>query len=251
MVPANGSGTRRWYWFVGYAIMPAIVAADERAVAVTETRPLMFHWFAVPELSRADLQNSARALWIVSWPFVAIITAVLGIAVLVEPSTLARRAVTIAIVGILTICLHTISRAGQRQMLASWMLVLGLSVIVTQRAWITGGINTPVAVFYALFIVMAGLLIGVRGSLVTAAVCFFGAIILTVGTALEWLPIRPGAGSPVSGWLFSVLAIGLALVLQVPMRLRLRRDGPNVGMRCRCWFTTCGLRCRFSSDISN
>jgi hypothetical protein len=50
-------------------------------------------------------------------------------------------------------------------------------------------------VFYVLFIVMAGLLIGTRGGLVTAAVCFLGAIVLTAGTALGWLTPRPGAGS--------------------------------------------------------
>jgi signal transduction histidine kinase len=192
------------------------------------TLPLIFRWFAPPELSRADMRSRARALWIVSWPFFAVVTTVLGIAVLVEPNTLPRRAATIAAVGILMILLHTISRAG-RPMLASWTLVLGLCIIVTQRAWITGGIHAPVAVFYALFIVMAGVLIGVRGSLVTAAVCFLGAIILTVGTAFEWLPTRPGAGSPLGGFVFVVLAIGLALVLQALVTFRLHREEPGVG----------------------
>jgi signal transduction histidine kinase len=188
--------------------------------------PSIVHWFGPPDLSPADLRNRARALWIVSWPFFAVVTVVLGIAVLVEPHTLGRRAVTIAAVGVLMILLHTISRAG-RPLLASWILVLGLSVIVTQRAWITGGIHAPVAVFYALFIVMAGILIGTRGSVITAAVCVLGAIVLTVGTALEWLATRPGAGSPLGALVFVILAIGLALVVQALMSLRLRRDGPG------------------------
>jgi signal transduction histidine kinase len=188
----------------------------------------IFYWFAPPELPRADLRSRARALWIVSWPFFAVVAIALGIAVAVEPGTLARRAVTVAAVGFLMMLLHTISRAG-RPMLASWILVLGLSVIVTQRAWITGGIFAPVAVFYALFIVMAGMLIGVRGSLVTAAVCFLGAVVLTVGTALQWLTTRPGAGSPLGGFVFVVLSIGLALVLQALVTtLRLRREEPGL-----------------------
>jgi hypothetical protein len=52
------------------------------------------HWFAAPELSRPDLRRRARALWIVSWPFFAVVTVVLGVAVLVEPDTLARRSIT-------------------------------------------------------------------------------------------------------------------------------------------------------------
>src|SRR5262245_45012926 len=100
-------------------------------------------WLAPPELPRLDLRRRARALWLVSWPFFAVVLLVLGIAGLLEPATLARRAVTIASVGTLVTFLHAISRAG-RPVLASWILVLGLSAIVTQRAWITGGIHAPV-----------------------------------------------------------------------------------------------------------
>ena len=177
------------------------------------TSPFSLGWFAPPELSRADLRRRARALWIVSWPFFAVVAVVLGIAVLVEPETLSRRATTVVAVGALITLLHTISRAG-RPVLASWLLVLGLSVIVTQRAWITGGIHAPVAVFYVLFIVMAGVLIGSRGGLVTAAGCLLGAIILTAGTELQWLTPRPGSGSAFGAFVFVLLAIGLAIVLQ-------------------------------------
>lgn len=184
----------------------------------------ILQWFGPPEFARADLRHRARALWIVSWPFFAVATLLLGIAVLVEPHTLVRRATTIAAVGGLITLLHLMSRAG-RPLLASWVLVTGLSVIVTQRAWITGGIHAPVAVFYVLFIVMAGVLLGTRGAVATAAVCTLGAIVLTVGTMLGWLTPRPGAGSPLGGFVFVVLAIGLALVLHALVTLRPRRDG--------------------------
>src|SRR5688500_13349511 len=187
------------------------------------TSPFSLGWFAPPELSRADLRRRARALWIVSWPFFAVVAVVLGIAVLVEPETLSRRATTVSAVGALITLLHTISRAG-RPLLASWILVIGLSLIVTQRAWITGGIHAPVAVFYTLFIVMAGVLIGARGGLATAWVCFLGAVALTVGTELEWLTPRAGAGSTLGGFVFAVLAIGLALVLQALVALRPRGE---------------------------
>jgi len=183
----------------------------------------LLHWFGPPELPQADLRHRARALWMVSWPFLAVVTSVLGIAVLVEPYTLARRSVTIAAVGALVIVMHMISRAG-RPVLASWVLVLGLSVVVTQRAWITGGIDAPVAVFYGLFIIMAAALIGARGAFATAGVCFLGAVVLTVGTALKWLTVRPGAGVPLAGFFFVVLAIGLALVIQALVTLRPERE---------------------------
>jgi len=184
----------------------------------------IFHWFGPPEFARADLRHRARALWIVCWPFFVVVTVLLGIAVLVEPGTLARRATTVATVGGLMTILHMTSRAG-RPVLASWILVTGLSVIVTQRAWGTGGIHAPVAMFYLLFIVMAGVLVGTRGALVTAAVSTFGGIVLTAGTMLGLLTPKPGAGSPIGAFLLVLLAICLALVLHTLVILRPRREG--------------------------
>lgn len=186
----------------------------------------LLQWFAPPAPSHGELRRDARALWLVSWPFFAVVAVVLGIAVLVEPQTLARRATTVTAVGVLVTILHVINRRG-RPLLASWMLVIGLTVLVTQRAWVTGGIHAPVAVFYALFIVMAAALLGTWGGVVTALVCVLGAIVLAVGEALGWLTPRPGAGSPLSALVFVILAIGLALVLQTLMTFR-RREGMAV-----------------------
>jgi signal transduction histidine kinase len=183
----------------------------------------ILNWFAPPHLSRPDLRRRARALWIVSWPFFAVVAVALTIAVLVEPETLVRRLTTITTVGVLIALLHAISRAG-RPMLASWILVFGLTVIVTQRAWITGGIHAPVAVFYVLFIVMASVLLGNRGALATAAVCFLAAAILDIGTAFQWLTPPLGAGSPHGAFVFVIFAIGLALVLQTLLNLRPGRE---------------------------
>src|SRR5215813_2965984 len=80
----------------------------------------IYQWFAPPELERPDLRQRARALWILSWPFFAVVTVLLGIAVLVEPHTAARRATTIGAVGALMAVLHAISRAG-RPVFASWI----------------------------------------------------------------------------------------------------------------------------------
>lgn len=179
----------------------------------------MLRWFAAPELPRPDLRRHARALWLVSWPFFAVVVAMLAIGVVVEPETLARRATTIAAVGVLITLLHGISRAG-RPVLASWMLVIGLSAIVTQRAWNTGGIHAPVAVFYVLFIVMSGVLIGARGGIVTAAVCVLGATVLALATAFHWLAAPIGAGSALGGFVFVLLAIGVALVIHAPLGVR-------------------------------
>ncbi len=188
------------------------------------TTQAIIHWFGPPEFARLDLRNRARALWIVSWPFFIVVAVVLGLAAIVEPETLVRRATTIAAVGGLVAILHVTSRAG-RPDLASWILVTGLSVIVTQRAWITGGIHAPVGLFYVVFIVIAGALLGARGAVATALVCLLGALALTLGNTLGWIAPRPGAGSALGGFLFVVLAIAIALLVDVLVRSRAPREG--------------------------
>ena len=191
------------------------------------TSPSFPGWFAPPQLPSPNLRRHATALWIVSWPLFAVVTLALAIAVLVEPDTFARRAMTVAAVGALVITLHAISRAG-RPVLASWILVIGLSLIVTQRAWITGGIHAPVAVFYVLFILVATVLLGPRGGYATAGVCLLGALTLTAGTASGWLTPRPGAGPPLGSFVFTVLSIGLALVTQALLIYRPLRPATGV-----------------------
>jgi signal transduction histidine kinase len=85
-----------------------------------------------------------------------------------------------------------------------------------------------VATFYILFIVMAGVLLGPRGGLATAAVCTLGAIALAVGTSLAWLTPRPGAASALGGFVFVMLAIGLAIVLQALVTPLPWREGLDV-----------------------
>ncbi|HEY2162778.1 MAG TPA: HAMP domain-containing sensor histidine kinase, partial [Gemmatimonadaceae bacterium] len=62
------------------------------------------------------------------------------------------------------------------------------------------------------------------GGLATAAVCTVGAIVLTIGAALAWLTPPPGAGSPLGGFFFVMLAIGLAVVVQTLVTPRPWRD---------------------------
>ena len=181
-------------------------------------------WLAPPDLPRADLRRRARSLWLLSWPLFVVVAVLLTIAAGVEPGTGMRRATTIATVGLLVLSLHAISRAGH-PVFASWAFVIGLCLIVTQRAWITGGIHAPVAVFYVIFIVLGGLLLGGRGGIATAIVCVLGAIALTIGTARGWLVAPAGAGPALGGLVFVLLTIGMALVLHTMLTARPRRGG--------------------------
>lgn len=196
------------------------------------TASLIPRWFSPPNLSEPDLRRRAHALWMMSWPFAGLVTLLLGVAVLIEPDTLGRRAITITSLSAVVVALHWLSRTG-RPRLASWLLVTALSLLVTQRAWGTGGIHAPVAVFYALFVLMAGVLLGRRGALVTAVTCVVGSAALTAGSMFELTAPRAGSGPASAAFVFSVLAIGLALVVQSVIAFIVRaqdHDADPVGM---------------------
>ena len=188
---------------------------------------LVVRWLAPPQLARVEERRSARSLWLASWPLLGVVSLGLGVAVAIEPATLTRRAITIGAVALLVTILHEVSRRG-RPALASWVLVIGLTVIVTQRAWHTGGIHAPVSAFYVLFILLAGALLGARASRVTALVALVGALVLTISQSVGWL--APGTRSPLASFTFVVLAIGLALLVQrlvVPAKHRPEASAPH------------------------
>ena len=56
-------------------------------------------WFAPPTFQCPDLSRRARAVWMMSWPFLGVITLLLGVAVAVEPETLLRRLTTVSAVA--------------------------------------------------------------------------------------------------------------------------------------------------------
>jgi len=55
-----------------------------------------------------------------------------------------------------------------------------------------------------------------------------GAIALTVGTSLEWVTPRPGAGPTLGGFVFVMLAIGLGALVQALVTPRPWREGLDV-----------------------
>lgn len=177
---------------------------------VTSFMPIM-RWLSPPVLSTAGTTRRARAFWTVAWSFFALLTALLGAAILATPETAARRGTSIMIVGILVLGLHVLNRRG-RTAAASWILVVGLTAIVTQRAWFTGGVHAPVSLFYMLFVLIAAVLLGARASIVTAVACVGSAAVLTAGELQGWLVPPSGAGSTAVAFIAVLLALSVTLV---------------------------------------
>src|SRR6476661_2696648 len=169
-------------------------------------------WFAPPRLTSLESTHRARALWKVSWSFFGLLTAVLLVASVATPGLLSRRLTSIMLVAALVLLLHSLNRRG-RTALASWLLVLGLTAIVTQRAWNTGGVHAPVALFYMMFVLLAGGLLGKRGSIITAAACVISAAVLALAEVAGLLATsRLPASTTMQPFLAAVLAVTMTIL---------------------------------------
>ena len=176
-------------------------------------------WLAPPRLATPESTRRARQLWKISWSFFALLGVFLLAASAANPSLMSRRLTSIASVGGLVGILHLLNWRG-RTALASWLLVLGLTAIVTQRAWHTGGVHAPVALFYMMSILIAAGLLGLNGTVVTAAACVISAILLAVAEAAGILQTPMfGAATPIEPLVAAVLAV-VVTVLALTLLLR-------------------------------
>ncbi|HEY8176216.1 MAG TPA: hypothetical protein VIF32_11005, partial [Gemmatimonadaceae bacterium] len=167
-------------------------------------------WFSPPELSSAEASRRARSFWVLAWSFFGLLAVMLSAAIIATPATFERRGTSIVMVGVLVLLLHALNRQGRTEV-ASWILVLGLTSIVTQRAWYTGGIHAPVALFYVMFVLLAAGLLGIRGSILTALACVVSATLLAGVGLAGWLPPpAPGGSMAVA---FVTITLGLAVTL--------------------------------------
>jgi len=181
----------------------------------------VYRWFAPPRLATPAASQRARYIWMTAWGFLGVIVAALTLLILVDPTTLQRRSVTIGAVTALVLTLHEVNRRG-RPRVAGWLLVLGCIAIVTQRAWITGGLDSPVAAFYVIFVMIAGTLLGLRAGIVAAMLCLMGGSLLAVAELSGRLPVYDHPLTPSGSLLFMFLMLGLALVLQYLLTATLR-----------------------------
>lgn len=125
-----------------------------------------------------------------------------------------RKAISSITVGVLIVMLviaMSVARRGYMRM-GSALLVFGLWTIGTIHIWLSGSINTVLAAFYIVVIVMAAVLLGRRFATIVAvlssAVAFFMTLLTSMGYTLpHYYPMPPW-----SVWLVLVFT----LVLMVP-----------------------------------
>lgn len=190
------------------------------------TLPISLRWFDAPALDSPEASRRARALWKLQWSFLAVVLALFGVATLLIPVSIQRRGMSLVTIAALTLAVHALNRRGRTDS-ASWLLVLGLTTVVTLRASVTGGVHSPFLTFDVLFVLMAAGLLGMRGSVVTAAVSLLGGIALAIGAPIAFTPPIAGPRLIAAYFMVTVLALVGTLVALTLLLRQARRSATD------------------------
>jgi signal transduction histidine kinase len=166
----------------------------------------------IPETEPA--RRRSRTLRFTSIATLTIGVVMLGALMVAEPSTVGRRLGTLAVVALLC---GIAFAAGKREqyILGGWILTGGLILLVTVRAWSLGGLYSPVASLYLVFVLMGGVILGRSGSVGIALTCAVAATVLYAGHRSGSIPVPALDFSPGGVLLTIVMAILLSFSLQV------------------------------------
>ena len=148
----------------------------------------------------------------------AVATTVLVVLMLVQPAQRVRELIAVTVVDTLGVVLLAINRRGYTRA-ASIGLVAGLIALVTVMSLSAGGIRNPSVTTFFIFVLTAGLLLGQRAGIVTAAVCSGIALMLALLSETPVITPQATPFSPLALWLLNTMYIGAVLIL-----LRLATD---------------------------
>ncbi len=139
-----------------------------------------------------------------------VVTGILLMLAISRPELLPRALRTVTIVNALGAALLVLGRRSTRA--ASALFVAGLVSLVTFNALSGGGIRSPGVTAYLLFPLMAGVLLGARAAVVTAAVC------ATLGFALvaagwQGILVQTAQYDELALWMLNCIYMGVSIVL--------------------------------------
>ncbi|MDB6066966.1 MAG: putative Hybrid sensor histidine kinase [Pedosphaera sp.] len=169
--------------------------------------------FAALLFDNRDLARSARMLCVILFSLMVAVTLMECVELVILPARFIRWLSIIAAVDGLGLILLEVTERG-RTRLASVLLVVSLSVIITVCAATRGGIHTPAATYYLTVVFIAGLLLGERWALFTAVLCCIGGLSLVFSERTANLPPNELRNSAFALWLGIVVNMAVITFLQ-------------------------------------
>ncbi len=170
-------------------------------------------FFAAPVLDTEERTFQAIRFFRALWAIVSVVSFFLCLLIFAQPETAVRRLVTVFILFVMGMALLLVNRAG-RTRLASWVLLLGLTALLTQRTYTSGGIGASATALYAVLVMLAGLLLGESGGAAIAALSIVINYWLMRETVAGKLPPTELHYTPLTMLLYIVMAVCWTVTIQ-------------------------------------
>jgi signal transduction histidine kinase len=165
-----------------------------------------------PSFESEEMTQRARIFHRVVWIMMGTTSAFLLTVIAFQTELVLRGLVAMGVVNTLGLTLLRINSLGRTHK-ASVGLVVGLIALVTFMALQAGGIRSPGVTFYFVFVLMAGVLLGLRAGIITAVACAALALGLVVLETTGYLPVQTVSYAPGSLWLLNCMYLGVVLIL--------------------------------------
>jgi len=166
-----------------------------------------------PVFDSEERTLEARMLVRVALATAGMATLFLGVLILIEPSTLGRRAGSIVFVMAASAGAIALGHRG-RTRAGSWILVLCLVAVLTVRAIDAGGLSAPTLNGYVIIVLIGGMLLGTRAGVAVAVLCLLSGLAMAIAERLGLTPPPVLEFTPLTAWLYLGLWLALAVVIQ-------------------------------------
>ncbi|MDB4930591.1 MAG: multi-sensor hybrid histidine kinase [Myxococcaceae bacterium] len=178
---------------------------------------------SAPVLDTEEKTLQARTFHRVAWATTLIGAFFLGVLIVEQPPSLGRRAGSVLALVAMLAGLTPLNRRG-RTRLASCLFVTGLVLLVSWRAFTSGGVSAASSALFVIVALLAGVLLGTRGGAVTAFTFIAVGVGMVVAQRAGWLPPSELTFTPPSILVYNGLALTLAVVLQHEITLTVRQS---------------------------
>ena len=178
----------------------------------TPRKVVLIGLFAPPIFASEEETKRARVFRDVVLMTMLIVSALFPIIMVGQPSTIPRALYALIVLDTLGLILLEVSRRA-RTHVASVLFISGLVLLVTTMALTAGGIRSVGATMYFVIVLMAGLLLGERGGVITALVCAALGLGLVGVEAFGVLPAQTAPYSATTIWLLNCIYMGVVIVL--------------------------------------
>jgi PAS domain S-box-containing protein len=169
--------------------------------------------FGPPSFTDEDKTLVALQLHAILWTLGVAATVAGILQIVLRPAEVFRMAAMILAINGICVVLNWLSKRGQPRW-ASLALIVAVGGIVTALAWTAGGVQSQAAWAYYVVVFMAGMLLGGRAGLVTAALCSLTTLGLTWAETSGMLPPGVIAPQPLDFWLTNTLYLATVVSLQ-------------------------------------